>query len=744
MARTTRNLRAGAGPREREAKARLAEREIRKLKLALEQSPATVVVTGLDGTIEYVNATFQTLTGYSAAEALGRNIRELKSGVHGADFYRELWETIRAGQVWRGKFNNRKKNGELFWERATISPVLDDRGRITCYVAVKEDVTELMRTEEALKAAKQAAEAANQAKSAFLANVSHEIRTPLNAVLGFIHLLQDTALSPKQKDYLDKAEVSAEHLHGLISDLLDFSRIEAGRLELEETQFDPRAAMETLSGILAQRAAEKGLRLTVELDPGLPSAVLGDPLRLGQVLLNLGSNAVKFTGSGQVTLAARLLERAGDWVRLCFEVGDTGIGMTQAQMAGLFQPFTQADESITRRFGGMGLGLAISLRLARMMGGEIEVSSQPGLGSRFSLVLTLPEIAPERAGVPAGIRPLAGIRVLLAEDHKLNQRLVREILQRAGAGVTVAGDGGEALERLRERPFDAVLMDLQMPGMGGLEAARTIRADSRWADLPIIALTADDTAAVREQVLAAGMTGHLAKPVDPPRLVRILSSLILKAGFAFPAAPPAEAPAAGKVRGVDLAAAMGRLELGRETYLRLLQRFGAGQAEELAGIGAALAQGDPETALRLAHSLKGAALNLGAEEVGAAARDLEHFLREGGGPAWPERLERIRERQCELVEGLALLPDREETADPGAALAWPAVLGVLEALRQALREDDARAGQHLSELAGLLRGSPLLEALAPMKARIETYDYGQALSLFPAFLARVEAAREKA
>jgi len=211
-----------------------AREEERKLRLALDQSPATVLVTGLDGTIEYVNATFQSLTGYSAAEAVGMNTRELKSGLHGKAFYRELWQTIQAGQVWRGKFNNRKKNGELFWEQATIAPVFDERGRITCYVAVKEDVTESLRAEAALKAAKNAADAASLAKSAFLANMSHEIRTPLNAVLGFIHLLQGTSLTPQQQGYLAKAGVSAEHLHGILSDILDFSTIEAGRLELEE------------------------------------------------------------------------------------------------------------------------------------------------------------------------------------------------------------------------------------------------------------------------------------------------------------------------------------------------------------------------------------------------------------------------------------------------------------------------------------------------------------------------------
>ena len=574
-----------------------AEKEVRRLRLALDQSPATVLVTGLDGTIEYVNAAFQALTGYTAEEAVGMNTRELKSGLHGKAFYQELWQTIRDGQVWRGKFNNRKKNGELFWEKATIAPVFDQRGRITCFVAVKEDVTELMRAEAALKAAKNAADAASLAKSAFLANMSHEIRTPLNAVLGFIHLLQGTSLTPQQLGYLAKAGVSAEHLHGIISDILDFSKIEAGRLDLEEIPFDPREILCNLAGTLSHGAAEKGLRLTSDLDPELPPRVLGDPLRLGQVLLNFGSNAVKFTDSGEVAITARVLERGQGRARLRFEVRDTGIGLSEAQVAGLFQPFTQADDSTTRRFGGTGLGLAISRRLAGLMGGEIQVSSRPGQGSSFALVLAFQEAEPE--------------------DR-----------------------------------------------------------------------------------------------------------------------PPEAAPA---LRGVDLPGTLLRLGLDLETCLQLLRRFGAGQREELEGLRAALARGDRETALHNAHSLKGAALNLGAAAVGGAARDLEECLRGGTGDC-PEQMERLQERMRELADSLALLPAAKLPPE-GTAPDWPAILRVLEALRRALGEDDARAGRDLAELAALLQGGPLKEALAPMKARIENYDYRRALELFPGFLAMVEAMR---
>jgi PAS domain S-box-containing protein len=578
---------------------RKAGKEIRLLKLVLEQSPATVLVTGLDGTIEYVNAAFRELTGYASQEVVGRNIREFKSGQHGRAFYEDLWRTILGGQVWRGRFNNRKKNGDLFWEKATIAPVFDEQGQITCFVAMKEDVTELLRTEEALRAAKLEAEAASLAKSAFLANMSHEIRTPLNAVLGFIDLLRGPGLTSQQQDYLDKAGVSARHLHAVINEILDFSRIDAGRIKLETVPFDLRETLDKVAGSLSRGASEKGLQLDFDLGPGVPALLLGDPLRLGQVLQNLGDNAVKFTESGAVTFTARVLERARGRVRLRFEVRDTGIGMTEGQLGRLFQPFTQADDSSTRRFGGTGLGLAIASRLARLMGGDLEAASRPGRGSTFSLVLALPEAKPESRH--------AGPR---AED--------------------------------------------------------------------------------------------------------------------------------GLVKGVDVPGTLVRLELDLETYLDLLRRFAAGQAADLEGIRAALARGEARTATRLAHALKGAALNLGAGAVGAAARELEQAL--GGGAAWRQPLAQLQARLEELQGSLALVPAQAEAAAV-AAPDWPAIQAALATLRQALGEDDAKAGRDLLELAALLKGGPLEAALAPMKARIENYDYRRALELFPAFAASVERAR---
>ena len=727
-------------------------RAVRKLERALEHSPATVVITDLEGNIEYVNPSFQALTGYAQSEAMGQNTRILRSGFHSRAFYRELWDTVLAGRVWRGKFRNRKKDGQLVWERASIAPVLDDQGRIESLVAVKEDVTDLIRTEEELKAARTAAETASLAKSTFLANMSHEIRTPLNAVVGFIHLLQATGLTPKQQEFLDKAAAAAGHLHEIISEILDFSKIEAGRFELEVVPFDPRETLANLAGALSPRIAEKGLRLVLDQDPRLPPLLLGDPLRLGQLLLNFASNAVKFTEAGTVTVAARVLQRDPARARLRFEVRDTGIGMTEAQLGNLFQPFSQADGSSTRRYGGTGLGLAIAHRMAQLMGGEIAVSSRFGEGSCFSLELALPLAeAPEGRGRRArstlaarpGAPPLEGLAVLLAEDNPLNRLVAKEILVRAGAVVTLAGEGQEALDRLREGPCDVVLMDLQMPGMNGLEAARAIRAEPAWADLPIIALTAEDEGDVREQVAAAGMDDYLTKPIEPAGLVRTLARHVARVSFE-PSGPGQEGlDLTGRVPGVDTQGALARLGLDRDTYLQFLARLAADEATTLAGLETALAEGDLPGARRQAHSLLGAALNLGANALATAARDLEGRLQAQAPDALGPALARTRERLRELAEGLALLNARPAPAAPAArpALDWPALAETLEALRRSLREDDAKASQDWSRLEGLLQGSPLHQALAPLRVPVGTYEYGRALELFPALLAEVEAGR---
>ena len=783
--------------------------ELKKLSEAVEHSPASVVVTDKDGIIEYVNPTFSEVTGYTVEEAIGQNPRVLKSGDLPKSYYKELWDTILSGKDWRGEFINKRKNGEEFWESASISPILDDEGEITHFVAVKEDITERKAAEEALRASeeksrlllesvaegifgvdldgkvafinpaanrmlgfgpedligsdvheqihhshadgsaypknecpmylthadgtdhhvadevlwrkdgtqfpveyssmpikkngqvvgavvtfmditdrkkmeaalretqervmqaaeismfgfwemdlnsqeyamtdslwklfgttaekeggyaiteqelmerfippedvhlheahlqaaliakdskprsmetrfiktngemrygraqyqivfdqegkpmkafgsfhdfterkqieedlqarvreldeahstmqnmmedldkeKQKAEAATRAKSEFLANMSHEIRTPMNAIIGMAHLALKTDLTAKQYDYLKKVDISAKSLLGIINDILDFSKIEAGKLDMESVDFQLEDTLDNISTLVGIKTQEKGLELLFKTDASVPTALVGDPLRLGQILINLSNNAVKFTDTGEILISTESVNKDDNQVTLKFSVQDTGIGMTAEQAAKLFQPFSQADSSTTRKYGGTGLGLTISKRLAEMMGGEIWVESEPGRGSTFSFTANfgLGKEKAKKQYKPAS--ELRGMKVLVVDDNATSRDILQEMLESFTFEVTVAASGPEGITELenaeREKPIELVVMDWKMPGMDGIEASRRIKDHEGLNKIPpIILVTAYGREEVMQQAEQLGLEGFLLKPVSASML----------------------------------------------------------------------------------------------------------------------------------------------------------------------------------------------------------------------------------
>ena len=385
-----------------------------------------------------------------------------------------------------------------------------------------------LEAKDAANHAKALAEEASRAKGDFLARMSHEIRTPMNAIIGMSHLCLQTSLDSKQNNYVTKILSSANNLLGILNDILDFSKIEADKLELESIPFLLSDVLKNVNTILAIRAEERGIALTMQVDPELPHAFAGDPLRLGQVLINLAGNAIKFTEKGSVSICVELESQNASSVHVRFSIQDTGIGMTGEQLAGLFQPFSQADGTITRKYGGTGLGLAISKRLLEMMRGELQVTSRFGEGSLFTFVLPLYKAQIEENSQPQTLVECSGpsvdgLRVLLVEDNEINQEIALDMLGSVGVKVDVAANGQEALDAVAAAKYDLIFMDIQMPVMDGLEATRRIRALGHTPQsLPIVAMTAHAMRGDKEISLLAGMNDHITKPLEPKLLYSML------------------------------------------------------------------------------------------------------------------------------------------------------------------------------------------------------------------------------
>ncbi len=496
----------------------------------------------------------------------------------------------------------------------------------------------LRESEGQMLRAKNQAEAATRAKSEFLANMSHEIRTPMNSILGMARLALKAETTPKNRNYLQKIQFSGEHLLGIIDHLLDFSRLDAGKLRMETVDFALGKILENLKTMVAEKAREKGLELVFDIDPGLPLNLRGDPLRLGQVLINLTDNAIKFSEKGRITVRAKKIEENTSGMRVRFEVQDTGIGIGDEVKAKLFQPFQQADTPTTRQYGGVGLGLAISKQLVEMMDdGEMGVDSVPGQGSTFWFGVRLGKTGmPHMAGnntetevpSPAMLATISGARILLAEDHPLNQEVAVEFLENAGAAVCVAQNGEEAIDWLHKDHFDCVLMDIQMPVMDGFEAIRLIRADTALAETPVIAMTASVLNEDRERCIAAGFDDFIGKPFRPnmlyATLARRLEARPQQAPFSvITPAPAVDTAWASDPNIIDLSE-LAKLNGGNKLEMReFALKFLALARQDITKFEAALERNDFAALGALGHYNRAPALMVGARGFASLCQELE-------------------------------------------------------------------------------------------------------------------------
>ena len=642
--------------------------------MAVNQSPSPVMITNLNREIKYVNEAFLRHTGYLFSEVIDQNPRMFYSGNTPQETYSEMWATLELGKPWKGELINKSKQGIETIELTEIIPITNEKGIIDHYLALKEDITARKATELALVKATQAAESLFESKSLFIANMSHEIRTPISAIIGFTDLALIKDMPDNIRDYLCKINNASLGLLNILNDILDFSKLEADKISINPELFNLTRLKDDLYDFFRSSADKKGLAFSIDISAETPLNLICDELRLKQILINLLSNAIKFTDKGLVKLSISLINSDTSQAKLFFCVQDSGIGISNADQTQLFQVFNQLDNSITRRFGGTGLGLSLSRNLLQLMGGEFTVTSTLGVGSRFcfTLMMDLPnssitkpikQVESLSAIISDTDSDLTGTCILVVEDNDFNQQIIKEILSLSGIVVVLAGHGKEALALLEQQDFDAILMDAHMPVMDGFEATLSIRSQPRFDKLPIIALTAGVSQDERSRCLEVGMDDFLNKPINGRLLISTLKQHIKPKHKTDPQA-------------TDLALknqeALLQSNIESRLDVRVLQKdigddpiklakflnFFQMTAQEIsAEIITAIHAQQIEVVIAAAHKLSSSALTIGALDLGALCKAIEDAGKAGDQALLNTFLESFEEEWTEVNKLLEAWPN---------------------------------------------------------------------------------------
>ncbi|MBF0395662.1 MAG: response regulator [Desulfobacterales bacterium] len=701
-----------------------------------------------DGKIIMASPSVEKIIGYTVKEIIGKNIAlDLYAYPESREQLLKLLKVT--GCIEDYEIQLKRKDGAIIWVSVNSHIYYkDNASNIIGVEGTLRDVTDRKKS-ETFKIAKEAAEASTKAKSEFLANMSHEIRTPMNAIIGLSTLALNTELTPKQTDYIKKINASAQLLLGIINDILDLSKIEAGKLEIEHIDFYLDEILSNISNLISIKTEEKGLNVLFDISQDIPYALIGDPLRLGQILINLLNNAVKFTKKGQIILKIEKLSSINQNIILKFYVKDTGIGLTTEQIGKLFQSFSQADTSTTRKFGGTGLGLAISKKLVELMGGEIHVESEYGKWTVFSFTVELGlqkdsnkkfyEIVSKKL---EGLETIKGAKILLVEDNEINQQVASELLKIAGFEVNIANNGIEAIDIINSTLFDAVLMDLQMPEMDGYEAIIQIKKLSIHKDLPIIALTAHAMNSEREKCFQIGFNDYVTKPIVPNDLYSSLIKLIPPKNQDYKPhkirneSSNMETILPENLYGIDINQGLKNIAGNKKLYKNILKEFLSKNSDDPNKIKAAIEKKEFDEALRLSHTLKGVSGNMGIKDIFLTAKNLELAIKQRNIDLYNEMINKLDKENRLVISSLENWFSKEAEKEKKEFLNNTENIQIdilklskaIDELRILLKENNFEALDHIQVIKDVL-GSNSLDEISQMETFVNNLEFNHALKM---------------